>query len=121
MSTASLYERLGQATGISQIVRDTIANHLKNPLVKARFENLQDLERVHRVVTEFFCTGAGGPEKYTGRELVAAHKGMNISEQEFLSAVDDIVAALEKNGIDPQTRSDVVGILYSLKAQVIRV
>ena len=120
MSSASLYDRLGQAQGIGQIVRDVIANHLKNPLVKARYEPVQDMERLHRVSTEFFCAGAGGPQAYTGRDMVAAHKGMNVSEQEFVAVVDDVVAALEKNKIDPQTRSDVVGILFSLKSQVVR-
>jgi hemoglobin len=120
MSSASLYDRLGQARGIAQIVRDVIANHLKNPLVKTRYEGVQDMDRLHRVVTEFFCAGSGGPEKYTGRDMIAAHKGLNVSEQEFLAVMDDAVAALDKNNIDPQTRSDVVGILYSLKAQVVR-
>ncbi len=78
------------------------------------------MARLHRVSTEFFCAGAGGPEPYTGRDMVAAHKGMNVSEQEFIAVVDDVVAALDKNAIDPQTRSDVVGILFSLKPQVVR-
>jgi hypothetical protein len=34
--------------------------------------------------------------------------------------VDDITMTLEKHDIDAQTRSDVVGILYSLKAQILR-
>jgi hypothetical protein len=34
--------------------------------------------------------------------------------------VDDIMTTLEKHAIDAQTRSDVVGILYSLKPQVLR-
>ncbi len=120
MSTPSLYERLGRVEGISRIVRDVIANHLANPLVKSRFESVKDMDRLHKVSVEFFCAGTGGPEAYTGRDLISAHKGMNVSEQEFVIVVDDIVAALNKNGIDDQTRSDVVGILFSLKPQVVR-
>ena len=65
--------------------------------------------------------GCGGPEPYTGRDLVLTHKGMNISEQEYMAAMDDILAALEKNDIDPATRGEVTAVLYSLKGQVIRV
>jgi len=118
--TASLYERLGQVAGIDRIVRDVIAGHLANPLVKSRYEGVKDFDHLHRVSVEFFCAGAGGPQAYTGRDMITAHKGMNVSEQEFLAVMDDVVAALEKNGIDAQTRSDVVGILYSLKSQVVR-
>jgi hemoglobin len=72
-------------------------------------------------VIEFFCAGAGGPETYTGQDMLATHKGMNISEQEFVAVVDDAMAALESNGIDAGTRNDVLAILWSLKGQVIRV
>ena len=118
--TASLYERLGQQEGISRIVRDIITLHLANPVIKARFQNIKDMDRLHRVSVEFFCSGSGGPQPYTGRDLITTHKGMNLSEQELVAGMDDIVTALEKNGIDPQTTSDVVGILFSLKAQVLR-
>jgi hemoglobin len=118
---ASLYERLGQRAGIDRIVRDVIAAHLANPLIKSRYEGVKDMERLHRVSVEFFCAGAGGPEPYTGRDMVSSHKGMNASEQELLAVIDDIVGVLEKHKIDPQTRSDVVGILYSLKSQIVRV
>jgi hemoglobin len=46
---------------------------------------------------------------------------MNISEQEFLVVVDDIFVALNKNGIDEDSKKDVLAILYSLKDQIIRV
>jgi hemoglobin len=46
---------------------------------------------------------------------------MNINEQEFLSAVDDIVAALNGQGTAPAEVNEVVAILYSLKGEVLRV
>lgn len=116
----SLYDRLGQHAGIDAIVRDVIAAHLANPLVKTRYEGVKDFDRLHRVSVEFFCAGSGGPESYTGRDMITSHKGMNVSEQEYLAVVDDITMTLKKHNIDAQTLSDVVGILYSLKAQVIR-
>jgi hemoglobin len=120
MSTASLYERLGRAEGIRRIVDDVIASHRANPLIKARFAGIKEWDRLQRVLVEFFCAGAGGPEAYTGRDLAVAHSGMNLSEQELVAAIDDIVAAMDKQGIDAQTKSDVVGIVYSLKPQVLR-
>lgn len=118
---ASLYERLGGATGIARIVDDLIDAHLRNPLIKARFENVSDLAHAKKMACDFFGAGCGGPEKYTGKDMRAAHKGMNISEQEFIAVVDDILFALQKNGIDEQTRNEVLVILYSMKGDIIRV
>lgn len=119
--TATLYQRLGEAEGIARIVEDVMANHLANPLVKTRFENIKDLERAKRMAREFFGAGSGGPDPYTGKDMVAAHQGMNISEQEYLAAMDDIVGAMDKNQCDGATKNDVIAILYSLKGHIIRV
>ena len=124
MSTAdtlTLYERLGRAEGITRIVHDVIDSHLASPVVGPRFRAAKDLDHTRKLAVEFFCAGCGGPEAYTGRDVLVAHKGMNISEPEYMAAMDDILGALEKNDIDPGTRGEVTAILYSLKGQIIRV
>ena len=120
MST-TLYERLGSANGIARLVDDVMAAHLVNPIVKTRFESIKDLDRAKKMAREFFCAGSGGPETYTGKDMLAAHKGMNISEQEYLAVTDDIVGAMEKHGLSEDTKKDVIAILYSLKDSIIRV
>lgn len=117
----SLYERLGAAEGITEIVDDVIAAHLANPIVKTRFENIEDIERTKKMATDFFCAGSGGPQAYTGKDMREAHQGMNINEQEYLAVIDDIMQTLEKHGIDDATKKDVLAILYSLKGEIIRV
>ncbi len=119
--TVTLYERLGRFDGITRIVHDVMEGHLANPAIQSRFRNAKDLDHAKKMAVEFFCAGCGGPEPYTGRELLAAHTGMNISEQEYMAAMDDILAALEKNEVDAGTRGEVTAILYSLKGQIIRV
>jgi hemoglobin len=119
--TVTLYERLGRFDGITRIVNDVMSAHLANPAVRTRFEATKDLDHAKKMAVEFFCAGCGGPEAYTGRDLLVAHKGMNISEQEYMAVMDDILAALEKNDIDPATRGEVTAVLYSLKGQIIRV
>jgi hemoglobin len=53
--------------------------------------------------------------------MLTAHKGMNISEQEYLAVTDDIVGAMEKHALSEDTKKDVIAILYSLKGAIIRV
>lgn len=117
----SLYDRLGGAPGISRIVDDVVAGHLANPVVSARFGHVKDLSHLKKMAHEFFCMGSGGPEIYTGKDMLTAHRGMNISEQEYLAVMDDIVGALDKNGVGQDAKNEVVAILYSLKGDVIRV
>ena len=117
---ATLYERLGGEERIQRLVADVIDNHYRNPLIRTRFENVKDRAALERHAVEFFCAGSGGPQAYTGKDLVSAHKHMNINEQELIAAIDDIVAAMTKNGYADTEKNEVVAILYSLKGDVLR-
>ena len=117
---ATLYERLGGHDGITRLVTDIVDNHYRNPLIKTRFEQIKDRAAVERHSVEFLSAGSGGPQAYTGRDLLTTHKGMNINEQELIAAIDDIVMAMGKNQLDASVQNEVVAILYSLKGDVVR-
>lgn len=117
---ASLFERLGGEDGIQRLVSDIVDNHYRNPLIRTRFERVKDRAALERHSVEFLCAGSGGPQAYTGRDLLSVHQGMNVSEQELIAAIDDIVAAMTKNQLDASVQNEVVAILYSLKGDVLR-
>ena len=120
MSEASLYERLGGGDKIRQIVADIWANHISNPIIKNRYAN-SDGEHVQQVVWEFFCAGTGGPQEYTGSDMLTAHTGMNINDAEFNAVTDDVLSALDKNNVGQKERDEVLVILYSMKGEVAHV
>ena len=117
-TTASLYERLGKFEGIKAITEDIWANHTSNPAVKARYVNSNPAE-VKRKVAEFFAAGIGGPETYTGKNMIAAHTGMNINAQEFIGVIDDVLNALKKHNVGQREQDEVLAILYSLKPEIV--
>lgn len=119
--TTTLYDRLGRRDGITRITHAVIQNHLANPLVSNRYSQIKDMDRVERNVVDFFCAGSGGPETYAGKDMVSTHSSMNISEQEFVAVLDDVMAALQSCDIDAPVRGEVLAILWSLKPQVIRI
>ncbi len=114
----SLYERLGGRQKIHQITEDVWINHISNPDVSPRYAK-SDAEKVKRMVTEFVCWGTGGSVEYTGKSMVDAHRTMNISHREFMAVVDDVMRALEKNGVGQREQNELLGLLFSLKDQVI--
>ena len=117
----TLFDRLGGTEGIARLVDDAIAAHLTNPLVKSRFENVKDMAHTKKMAREFFAAGSGGPGAYSGRDMLSTHKGMNISEQEYLATIDDILGAMKKNELAAEVQNEVLAILYSLKGDIIRV
>lgn len=120
-TTATLYDRLGRRDGIARITRELIKNHLANPLVNSRYGQIKDMDRLERNVIDFFCAGSGGPETYAGKDMLSTHRGMNVSEQEFVSVIDDAMAALQTCGVEMPVRNEVLAVLWSMKGEVIRV
>lgn len=118
--TESLYERLGATEGITQIAEDLVEYHLANPRIAPRFANSDIAALINRAAT-FFIAGTGGPNLYEGKDMLAAHKGMNIDGCEFLAVLDDAIKALENNGIGQREKEEVLYILYSMKSKVVSV
>ena len=120
-----MYERLGRAAGISKIVDDLVEAHMSNPRIQGRFMPYADrpdtVAAVKRHTCDFLGAASGGPEHYKGRTMPDAHRGMNLTEAEFAAAVDDIVATLEKNAIDADSRREILGMVDSLKGDIINI
>lgn len=116
----SLFERLGGITGITSIANDVIDNHLANKTIATRFAN-SDVARIKNAAATFFIAGTGGPDVYKGKDLLSAHKGMNISALEFMAVLDDILAAFQKNNIDQREQEEALFVLYSMRSQIVLV
>ena len=125
MSAATLYDRLGGHDGITAITEDVVAAHMRNPVISARFtpylETPERLDQLKRHVRDFFAAGSGGSVAYQGRDMTVAHRGMNISEAEYIAAVDDIMATLDKHAVGPEARREVLEIAYALKGEIMHV
>jgi hemoglobin len=117
---ASLYQRIGGAESLRRIASDLVDAHIANPIIAPRFRAIdQKVAKQHAF--EFFCMGSGGSETYTGRDLREVHTGMNVSEQEFLASIDDLMMVLQRNGVGEREQQEVLFIFFSLKGEVLRI
>ena len=119
----TLYERLGGAHGIDELVDDIVAAHMENSIIGPRFqpyaEKPEKLDELKAHLAKFLASGSGGPDEYEGRSMPDAHEGMNISTAEYIAAVDDIMEVLEDHEIDEDTQKDMLAIAYSLKDDIV--
>ena len=122
-NNSSLFERLGGSQGIAALVDDIVDAHMANPTIGMRFrpylETPDKLEATKAHLRAFLEAGTGGSQAYTGRSMPDAHRGMNISEAEYMAVVDDIMSVMEKHGIDESARKDVLAITFALKGEIL--
>ena len=123
-SEETIYDKLGGEEGVSSIVDDIIDVHLENENIKQYFlplkENPEYFNQFKQHVKDFLSAGTGGSVEYTGRDMSGAHKGLNLSEADFLHAIDDILLVLDKHQVDRNSRNEVLATLFSLKWMVIK-
>ncbi len=122
MST-TLFDRLGGTDGITKIVDDVVDTHIKNAVVSSRFipylETPERLAEIKQHTVNFFSAGSGGNVEYTGRDMTTTHRGMNISKEEYMEVMDDIMLVLNEHNIDEESQKEVLAILWSLKGMII--
>lgn len=123
----TLYERLGGENAIRAVVDDFVTRTLNNPKVnftrkgtaaewKATPENL---ERVKKTAVELVGMVTGGPQKYTGKSMKEAHKGMEITQAEFDAFLADVKASLDKFNVPAKEQDELMKIVASTATDIV--
>lgn len=114
----TLFERLGGHEAIKAVVEEFVARTTTDPRIKQRFFNT-DAAQLKRLLVEFVESATGGGTTYTGRDMAAAHGGMELVDDEFNALVEDLVAALDKYKVPDREKNELLGALGPLKPQIV--
>src|SRR2546421_571263 len=120
----NLYERLGGICSIATVVDDLIDRVMTDPRLNAN--PLVD-DAHHKVppagfkylVTEMLCWAAGGPQKYTGKDMESSHRHLRITQGECGALLDDVAQTLDKSAVPAAERAEVVAIVESTRADIV--
>jgi hemoglobin len=117
----NLYKRLGGREGISIVVGDFVTNMAADSRVNARFKDMKgpEIEKLKSNLADQICDATGGPCSYLGRDMKTVHKGMKITEAEWTATVENLVKALDKNNVGAQTKTELLGALAPMKADIV--
>lgn len=115
---ASLYDRLGGAPALSAVIDDFVGNVATDPRINGFFANT-DVSRLKRLLNEQVCAGTGGPCQYTGRSMKATHTGMGVTEAHFNALVENLVKTLDKFGVPAREKNELLGVLGSMKNDIV--
>lgn len=114
----SLYDRLGQQPGIVTVVNDFVANVASDTRINHRFAKT-DIPNLKAQLVDQLCQATGGPCKYAGKDMVAAHKGMNITNAEFNATGEAMLKALQKNKVAQADIDAVMGALGGMQNDIV--
>ena len=117
----SLYQRLGGYDALAAVTDEFITRLATDAQLGRFFTGLSNDSkvRVRQHVIDFLCVATGGPCKYTGRDMRTAHTGLNISEADWNKSVEYLVETLDKFKVPEKEKSQVLGAVSGLKADIV--
>ena len=121
MSNKSLYERLGGCDAISAVVSDLLPR-LRQDQLLAHFWHRRpedSLQRSKQLLIDFLCSNAGGPVYYIGRDMKTSHKGMSLSETDWLAFMKHLHATLDTFKVQQPERDELIAFIQSTKNDMV--
>ena len=117
----SLYKRLGGYDAIAAVVDDFLGRLISDAQLKRFFTgtSADSQRRIRQLVVEQLCAATGGPCFYTGRATRTAHEGLNITEADWQSSVNHLVATLNKFNVPEREKNDVLGAISGMKKDIV--
>jgi len=120
----TLYGRLGGMPAIQAVVDDFVTRLTADSRVNRWFAHaVGDPERLaayKKNLADLVCQASGGPCKYTGMDMTAAHHGRGITSQAFDAVVEDLTATLVHLKVPEKERSQVLGLLAPMKPMIVQ-
>ena len=114
----SLFEKYGGFATISKVVSELYDELEQNDVTAPYFED-SDIRKLMDHQVKFLSQVLGGPEQYSGKAMNAAHTGLQISAEAFGEVASTVKFILEDNGVEDDDVSHIIGLLASLKDDIV--
>jgi hemoglobin len=114
----TLYDRLGGKPALEAVVGELWNITKKDDRINKYFANTKP-EAFASQLVDFLCQASGGPCQYKGKDMKTTHTGMHLTEADFNALAEDTAKALDKFKVPAGEKNEVIGLLASLKGDVI--
>lgn len=113
----TLYQQLGEREGIALVVDNLLSEIADNPEVLPLFAKT-DILRFRTQLTDHLCQLSDGPCVYQGDNMRDTHRGMNISQAQFNSLVENLLDAMAAANLPTATQNKLLARLVPLYPEV---
>lgn len=115
--TKVLFDRLGGATVVAEIVQEMYYRVLNDPELSPFFEGVS-MDRLRQMQFHFLASAFDGPAEYSGSDLTRIHAGRGITAKHFAKFCGHFADALEHHDVSPRDVDDALGRLAIYKDKI---
>jgi hemoglobin len=126
-SGKSLWDRLGGESVVANVVDALVSRAAANPKVNFTRKGLptewqttpENVAKLKSGLVQYLSSITGGPYKYAGKDMKAAHQGMKITDAEFSALATDLKLTLEAFKIPIAEQNELMTLIHQIKADVV--
>lgn len=118
MSQVSLYERLGGEAAVDAAVDIFYSKVLADKRISHFFETI-DMNKQRAKQKSFLMFAFGGPTKYAGKNIRAAHAYMKLTEDHFNAVMENLGDTLKELNVPDDLIAEAAQIALSVKSEVL--
>lgn len=117
----TLYQRLGGYDAVAAVTDDFLGRLESDDKLGRFFVGLSDdsAARVRQHIVDLVCAEAGGPCKYTGRDMKVVHTGLGITKEDWDQSARLFGETLDKFKVPEQERKDLGAIIGPLEKDIV--
>jgi hemoglobin len=104
--------------GIDRVVDDLVSRAVKDPRISDIFK-ASDLAKLKAQLSDQFCYILAGPCAYNGKTMQDAHKDMGLQDADLNALVEDLQAAMDKEGVPFRAQNKLLAKLAPMRRMVV--
>jgi hemoglobin len=114
----SVYDRIGGEAAVNAAVDIFYRKVLSDDRISHFFDTV-DMEKQAAKQKAFLTMAFGGPNSYTGKDMRAAHKHMNLTETHFDAVIENLATTLQELGVSAADIAEIASVANSVKDDVL--
>ncbi|NNL56475.1 MAG: group 1 truncated hemoglobin [Pseudomonadales bacterium] len=114
----SVYENIGGAAAVDAAVDIFYRKVLSDDLISGFFDSV-DMDGMRTKQKSFLTMVFGGPNEYTGADMRAAHKHLDLNVDHFNAVAGHLVSTLQELNVAQADIDEVVKIALSVEDDVL--
>lgn len=124
LAASALLKEFGGAQALRPVMRDFVAAALHDPKVDftrgGKFDfDAEARKRLEDSLADFFASALGNPDAYRGRDMKAAHEGMQITAAQFDALLGHLRDALKKHSVPEALAAEIVKAFEATRQHIV--
>ena len=95
-----------------------LLNIAKDPRIVGHFANV-DITLLRDKLVQQLCVETGGPCQRSGDSMEEVHKGLKLTRSDFNALVEDLIAAMDTQGVPVPVQNRLLARLAPMRGQII--